>query len=170
MVLDVSAALSAQGEEIPFVCAEEVRATTWDGAEVEFLSPVEARGVFVAMKDDVWVKAEVRARICTSCANCLGAATLEVCAPVEAHFAREPDPEDPDLFPLTGRTVRLNDAALGALWMRLPMRILCKPDCRGLCPVCGADLNIVKCACQKESPSKHPFSALASLLKSDEEV
>jgi uncharacterized protein len=122
------------------------------------------------MKDNAWVRAEVRARMRTTCANCLGDAVLEVCAPVEARFAHDPDPEDPDLFPFTGHALRLDDVVLGAVWLNLPMRILCKAGCRGLCPACGADLNMAKCACQKESPSKHPFSALASLLKLDEEV
>jgi len=31
-----------------------------------------------------------------------------------------------------------------------PIRILCKPDCRGLCPFCGANLNEEKCDCSSE--------------------
>jgi uncharacterized protein len=35
--------------------------------------------------------------------------------------------------------------------MALPMKPLCKPDCRGLCPTCGKDLNLGACACAPES-------------------
>ena len=31
--------------------------------------------------------------------------------------------------------------------LALPMNLLCRDDCRGLCPVCGADLNREKCSC-----------------------
>ena len=32
-----------------------------------------------------------------------------------------------------------------ALLLAVPMKILCKPDCKGLCPICGANLNKVEC-------------------------
>ncbi len=35
--------------------------------------------------------------------------------------------------------------------MSLPMKPLCRPDCRGLCPECGKDLNLGPCGCAHES-------------------
>jgi uncharacterized protein len=35
--------------------------------------------------------------------------------------------------------------------MALPMKPLCKPDCRGLCPSCGQDLNLGACSCTHET-------------------
>ncbi len=170
MLLNVSAALQAPGAEIPFAMSEEMPPTTWDGAELFFESPVEVRGTCVAVKEDVWVRATVRAQVRTACGNCLGDARHDACAALEVRFTRDPDPDDPDLFPFEGHALEMDDAVLGALWLEMPMRILCKPDCQGICPVCGANRNETRCACQKEMPSKHPFSALASLLNQDEEV
>ena len=34
--------------------------------------------------------------------------------------------------------------------MNLPGRFLCSEDCKGLCPKCGADLNLGDCGCDKE--------------------
>lgn len=36
-----------------------------------------------------------------------------------------------------------------------PIRILCRPDCRGLCPSCGANLNIDSCDCRIEKPESN---------------
>ena len=48
------------------------------------------------------------------------------------------------------------------IYLSLPMKSLCREDCLGLCPVCGADLNKVKCECQPEKG--HPgFSKLRDL-------
>ena len=33
--------------------------------------------------------------------------------------------------------------------LTLPQRILCNPDCKGLCPVCGQDLNVRRCSCER---------------------
>lgn len=67
-------------------------------------------------------------------------------------------PEDAhiDLQPL------VRDYAL----LEVPISPLCKPDCRGLCPVCGEDLNVVDCGHRPES-GDHPFSSLSDLLKDD---
>jgi len=64
-------------------------------------------------------------------------------------------PEDGhiDLEPL------MRDYAL----IEVPINPLCKPDCKGLCPQCGENLNLVDCGHRQED-SDSPFSALKSLL------
>ena len=43
------------------------------------------------------------------------------------------------------------------------IRFLCKPDCKGLCPLCGQDLNVASCKCEPENLS--PFAALKGKFK-----
>ena len=52
------------------------------------------------------------------------------------------------------------------------MRFLCREDCKGLCPVCGKDLNTELCTCPKGGKAGNPFSALSRLLtdQNNEEV
>ena len=45
----------------------------------------------------------------------------------------------------------------------LPMNLLCSPDCRGLCPQCGANLNRETCSCTAEPDQDSPWSALDQL-------
>ena len=47
------------------------------------------------------------------------------------------------------------------------MTYLCKEDCKGLCPHCGADRNETDCCCEKKQIDPR-FAALHALLKSDE--
>ena len=91
-------------------------------------------------------------------------------AQIDALFAREPDPEDPDQFPLEGYKIETNDVAREALLLELPMRFLCSEDCKGICPVCGTNRNIAPCTCQEGGERQNPFSALSKLLTEDEEV
>ena len=64
-------------------------------------------------------------------------------------------------------TIDLSDAFLSALVMETPFVVLCREDCKGLCPVCGANLNEVDCghAAQREQErmAASPFAALAGL-------
>lgn len=47
--------------------------------------------------------------------------------------------------------------------LEIPISPICRPDCRGLCPVCGQDLNLADCGHRPEQDDS-PFSALKNLL------
>ena len=55
------------------------------------------------------------------------------------------------------------------LYLSLPYRILCKEDCKGLCPVCGTNLNKNSCQCAKIKKSS-PFAVLKDFLKDKEKI
>ena len=83
-----------------------------------------------------------KARLHGPCYRCLGDAVLEL--PIAAREYQATNPEGSDEL----RTPYLQDDNLDlAAWSRdalalaLPDKILCRPDCAGLCPVCGKNLN-----------------------------
>jgi len=59
-------------------------------------------------------------------------------------------------------TVDLTGSIREDIILSLPMKRLCLPECKGLCPVCGQDLNLSRCDCHK-SPGLNPFSGLDNL-------
>ena len=121
---------------------------------------VRAEGEFLCTGDNrISVRAEVSARADTRCSRCLEPVSVPVNATVDAIFDRQPDPEDPDLYSFEASTVELTDAIRDALLLELPMRSLCSEDCRGLCPVCGINLNKGTCTCQEGAEVVNPFSA-----------
>lgn len=61
-----------------------------------------------------------------------------------------------------GHEIDLSDFLLEVMTLALPLQPLCKEDCRGLCPSCGADRNAGPCGCD-EQRAKTPFAALAAL-------
>ena len=86
--------------------------------------------------------------------------------------ASDEEAEELDCYPFTGEILDLDRMVLDLLILNAPAYGLCKPDCKGLCPKCGADLNTTQCSCTK--PSVHsgfaPLEELAQLLKDEEEV
>ncbi len=53
------------------------------------------------------------------------------------------------------------------VWVSMPMKPLCRPDCRGLCPQCGANLNSEECTCDREEID--PRLALLARLRQESE-
>jgi len=71
--------------------------------------------------------------------------------PAEAAEEVELTRGDLDAFFYDEPVVELSPIALERVQMALPMKPLCQPDCKGLCPECGKDLNAGPCACAREA-------------------
>jgi len=63
-----------------------------------------------------------------------------------------------------GSEIQLDAVCLEVVSLALPVKPLCREDCAGLCPRCGADRNEAPCTCEDVSPSS-PFAALAALRR-----
>jgi uncharacterized protein len=61
-----------------------------------------------------------------------------------------------------GDSLLLEDVLREQVLLSLPVRTLCKPDCKGLCPRCGKNRNLEACSCD-EAPSDARWEALAGL-------
>ncbi len=62
----------------------------------------------------------------------------------------------------------VEEIARTLFYLELPSRVLCKDDCKGLCPVCGTDLNVSACSCK--SPERgNRLTGLKKLLDNYEE-
>ncbi|MCX7760690.1 MAG: DUF177 domain-containing protein [Hydrogenothermaceae bacterium] len=60
----------------------------------------------------------------------------------------------------------LNEFVREEILVNTPMKVLCKEDCKGLCPFCGIDKNIESCDCERKYLREiSPFSKLQGLLK-----
>jgi uncharacterized protein len=61
-----------------------------------------------------------------------------------------------------GAEIQVDSLCLELIALALPVQPLCREDCAGLCPRCGADRNTTPCECAELRPES-PFAALASL-------
>lgn len=74
----------------------------------------------------------------------------------------KPDEEDP-FYIDESHLVDLGEALREYALIELPMQPLCRPDCKGLCPTCGADRNAGDCGCVSEEDDDR-FAVLKNLL------
>ena len=169
MALDVGKALKNPGQVFPFKTSLEL-------PEMEVLSDpirfegIEAEGEFFCTGDHrISLRADVSATADSRCSRCLQPVQVPVKAQVDALYAKELDPEDPDLYAFEGNSLELTDAVKDALLLELPLQFFCRPDCKGLCPVCGINLNKGTCTCQEGNVVTGPFSALKDYVLGNED-
>jgi uncharacterized protein len=88
----------------------------------------------------------VRAPWTGICRRCTVPVNGELQIAVSERFGDATLAED-DLYPITDDTIDLGSLVRDAIVLELPMAPLCREDCRGLCPQCGADRNEGACSC-----------------------
>lgn len=167
MFVNVSNALKNPGQSYPFEATVELPAMEFSGDPLEFRQ-IAVKGEVVGSTDAVNVTAVATAVAHSRCSRCLEAVVLPVTADIDGNFVRVPDPEDPDQYELTGYQIDLVPVVRDALLLELPIRFLCKEDCKGLCPSCGVNRNLVSCSCHEGYEKPNPFSALKDLFNNEE--
>jgi uncharacterized protein len=122
---------------------------------------------FTRVERGILIEASLNTQIEVECVRCLDPIPQPVKLEVEETIglAGRPRPGIPyrlteegwfDVSPLFREQV----------WVALPMKPLCRPDCRGICLECGANLNWEACSCQKSDLDPR-LAALADFLKKD---
>ena len=167
-MIDVSAALKNPGQAYPFECALTLEPMDVLSDEVR-LADTLLKGELIGAGESVGVRGTVSAVLTAHCARCLREVSMPLKAELDEVFVREADPENPDQRLLDGHQIDLSGPAREALLLEMPMRLLCRKDCKGLCPVCGANQNDKPCDCPKGEPKANPFAALSELFTSDDE-
>ena len=109
---------------------------------------------------DVVVQGYIEATVPQTCGRCLESFPTRVTVPVDVRLTPRPaarddielgaDDLDTDFY-------ASDELDLGALiqtetTLALPMKPLCRDDCRGLCAVCGTNRNLTTCECRKRQP------------------
>ncbi len=110
--------------------------------------------------DHYTVNGGVSGRIRVRCDRCLGSYSHEVHS--EFRLLLSPPPtepvrsevelmeEDMSVEFLSGDDIEIDHIVREQLYLALPIKLLCHEGCRGLCPVCGTDLNRRECTCQEK--------------------
>lgn len=75
----------------------------------------------------------------------------------------EPPDQDDDTYPLSGELLDLQPLVRDAILLELPVNPLCRDDCAGLCPTCGAGLADGPCGCPP--PAADPRWAALDVLR-----
>lgn len=157
-------------KEIPFPVTE----VTYEGAvfPVRDCSMLELKLTNTA-RNKVLIEAKIKLTAVLSCDRCLREVehsfdfqiTREVVAPDRAQPG---ELEEQEAF-MEGYELNIDSLIDNEIMTSWPMKVLCRPDCKGLCPVCGKDLNTGACDCDTFVPDPR-MAAIMDVFNANKEV
>ncbi|TVP68027.1 MAG: DUF177 domain-containing protein [Nitriliruptor sp.] len=151
------------------VAVAEFGTAPWGPVVERVLDPVRLDLHLDAVVEGILVRGTLGFSLQVTCARCLTTVRDDLEVSVTELYTdparrEEGEEDDPGYELLDDRTaLDLSTLARDAVMIDLPVRVLCRPDCQGLCPTCGADRNLEDCG-HVQTPEPDPrWAALADL-------
>lgn len=150
MILDLSSIVNVDGKKQDFDLELDFAGKNESGAV--FVSPVSVSGRLVNIGGSLELSAEVKTRLRFECDRCCESFEEDFECSFEEVLKKEDekavsDDKNPDAVYFRGNSVELDEIVLNNVLLALPLKRLCKDDCRGLCANCGKNLNLGGCDC-----------------------
>src|SRR5713226_2596719 len=143
--------------------------------EFRQVQPLEVRATAELLEGEIRISGALHTRLELVCARCLDTVHEEVSRDFDLYYrpvatiAREEEVrlklDDTQIAFFQGDGLFLADVLAEQVLLALPMKVICRSDCRGLCPHCGANLNADECRC--ETHTADPRLAPLARLKQD---
>ena len=134
--------------------------------------PLEVRATAEMVDSQIRISGELHTRVEMACARCLEPVIEEVSRDFDLYYrpmrsiSREEEVrlklDDTEIAFFEGDGLFLTDVLAEQVLLAIPMKIICRSDCKGLCPHCGANLNSDECRCESH-PGDSRMAPLARL-------
>jgi len=107
-------------------------------SEIKLIDPAEVKVNAEAIFDEIVIKGTVRAELELICSRCAEA------------FKNTVESKFDITVPKSQEQVDISEEARQSFLLSLPVKPLCKADCKGLCPICGMNFNRGACSCKQD--------------------
>lgn len=136
MNVDLLPIIKNENEKVKF---EGPLSFEYEGADIS----VNVSGYVVNFAGTLEIHGDIKADITAPCAKCLEPVKSEMELAIDETIGE-------DGVELEGTILDISSVVYGELAVNIPIRFVCSDDCKGLCPKCGANLNITQCECKED--------------------
>ncbi len=174
MVIETEELERNPGKVLEFTFEESFGSFEYKGESVEFAEDVLVKGGAVRVKDGFMVWGDIITTLRLHCSRCLSSFDfplelefeIEYRRGVEEAHSKERSLKEDDfrISYFSGENIDIEDDVKQFIILSIPMKPLCKEDCKGLCPICGKNLNEGECKCSREAEDPR-WNALKELVK-----
>ena len=165
MLLGLSKIIDCPGASVPFSASVDLSDLLY-GQCCPVTEPVVAEGTVRNTAGVLVMKGRLHTTVHGICDRCATEYDETVEMPIDVVLVTEmanEENEDEWVFPLVADAADLEDIVRTVFVLNFDPKLLCDPECKGLCCGCGRNLNHEECTCQKEIDPR--FAALKQLLE-----
>ena len=165
MLLGLSQIIDRPGASVSFSVSVDLSDLCY-GVSYPVSEPVLAEGNVRNTAGVLVMQGSIATTIHGICDRCASEFHRKVEFPIDVVLVTKLESEENEdewVFPLEGDSADLDDIVRTVFVLNLDSKLLCKEDCKGICPKCGKNLNDGPCNCRKELDPR--FAALKQLLE-----
>ena len=167
MLLNIVKAKAEQGNDINFDISFELDNKFVEEKNYKFLTPANVKGKMKYQNEVLNVNALVSFKILAVCDNCGEEFEKEFIFDFNEKFVEQYNSHDEEDYIIKQTCVEIDKPVYDNLLLNMPTKMLCRKDCKGLCPVCGKDKNLYTCNCdvlmEELENLENPFNQLKKL-------
>ena len=168
MLFSVKSILNSPGKSLTFQFSMDLSDVDF-GGQLPAQEPVQVEGTVRNTAGMLEMALRIRATLDCVCDRCAKEFRREKEVEYDCVLAEDKQDEtNEDIVLLeSGEFIDLEDLARTVFILEMDTKTLCSEDCQGLCPRCGADLNLGPCSCHKEVDPR--LAVLAKLLENSDQ-
>jgi uncharacterized protein len=139
----------------------------FEGDKIKSVGSCEVDGIISSDSDMLILSAKIKANLEMICPRCLDTFIYPIDIDIEERFTTNRSTEDDEAIVVMDDVLDINEIVETSIISTLPIKRVCKDDCKGLCQECGCNLNYNTCSCNKEDVDIR-FEALRGLFDNKE--
>jgi uncharacterized protein len=164
MTLNIFELLRKKIEELPFEITYNGDFIMREDFKLILKSPLKVCGNATYDGQIVNLKGSITGIIEVQCSRCLESLDYNLNVEFDEDFSKLEHNEE--IYPIEEESIELKDMVIDNIILSIPLKFLCSEECKGLCPVCGKNLNKYQCDCNKDNIDPR-LAVLKDLFKGD---
>lgn len=125
---------------------------------------VNLKGEIYKVDEDISFTGTIKYTFADECARCLEEFDNSIETKFQAEIVQNADEEsDEAQLVIKDGNIEMDEAVKQLIYLSMPMKSLCRNNCKGICPGCGVNLNYEKCQCENNLTDPR-FDKLKDLL------
>lgn len=147
MVINFSDLLSKKNRKKQISLTFELETFEFEGEEIRAIEKVDVEGVAISENDVIVINASIKTKLQLSCSRCLDTFIYPIDIDIEERFTNDKELQNEETMFVDSDTLNITEIIENSIISTLPIKRLCKEDCKGLCSQCGTNKNVENCSC-----------------------
>ncbi|MEA3424054.1 MAG: YceD family protein [Bacillota bacterium] len=150
MKIDLRELINGRVEAVPFEIDYDIDIEEFfEATGIIEATPIHSTGKVIMVGSELFLEMNMDGQMIFNCSRCLERVEVNFNKKLNKMLLTE-ESDDIDTIVIDKNHLDLVETIKEEIILNLPTQVLCSKDCKGLCPICGINLNYETCSCEDE--------------------